>query len=230
MKFSKIKKYRKRHRLLGALLMRNPVLVMGLDLPFVIAAAVSLRGAVAMSIQMFLIHMITMTVGIATCRKLPMWLRVIVNVMVSTLVMIGGRVLIVGLFHGVSSTLGMYLYLMAVNSMTVFQSITISKRAKLWPVISGAFLNALGFSLVVIVVGLLREIFGNGTLWGVPVGIPVKMSGLLIPFSGFIIVGFLLAFTRFVNKKLLAYSVAETARREARYGRIEITSVETIDE
>lgn len=229
MKFSTVKKYRRRHKLLGALLIRNPVLVLGLDLPFVIAAATSLKNAAAMAIQIFIIHTGTMLVGRVTCTKLHRWQAIVANVAAATFMMMVAQVLVVALFRGISNSLGMYLYLMAVNAMTVFQSSALPKNAKIWPVFTGALSNALGFALVVGVVALIREYFAFGSLWGISLPVLIKLPALAIPFAGFMLMGFLLAFTRFLNKRLLALSLLETARKEARYTKIHVDSVETID-
>lgn len=229
MKLKTVKRYRKKHKFLNALIMRNPVLVMGLDLPFVIAAATSLRNAAAMAVQIFIIHVATMAVGIVTRRKLPFWLRTMANVAVATVMMMLARQVVTVLFRGISNSLGMYLYLMAVNSMSFFQAAYLEKRAKLLPVLSSAASNAAAFSVVAFATAFIREYLGNGTLWGISVPAPLKMSGLLIPFGGFIIVGFLLALTRFLNKSFLAISLSEAARKEANRTRIHIESVEEID-
>lgn len=229
MKLSAIRRYRKKHKIYNALLTRNPVLVLGLDLPFVIACATSLKNAVAMSIEMFMIHVVVMMVAMAVCRRLPLWQRAIVNVCVATVMMMAAQVVILALFKGISNSLGMYLYLMPVNGMTMLLANNISRRAKAWPVLTDALLDALGFSLVAVVAAVLRELLGNGTLWGVPVNVPIKMSGLLIPFAGFLVMGFLLAFTRFVNKRMLALMMRDAARKSAHYTKIHIDSVETID-
>lgn len=229
MRFSQVKKYRKKHKLLGALLIRNPVLVMGLDLPFIIAGATTLKNAAAMAIQMFLIHMVTMLLGMITRRKLPLWLRMLANACVATMMMMVAQVLILRMFQGISNALGMYLYLMAVNGMTMLQASTMDKNAKIWPVLSGAFLSALGFSMVAVVTALIREYLGYGTLWGVAVAAPVKLSAMAMPFAGFIIMGFILAAARFLNKHTTALVMRENAKRDARYTKIHVESVELID-
>ncbi len=63
-------------------------------------------------------------------------------------------------------------------------------------------------------VSFLREYFGNGTLWGIKVPSFVKMEGLRFPFFGFIMVGFLLAMYRFLNKKLATFVILEKARKQ----------------
>ena len=49
-----------------------------------------------------------------------------------------------------------------------------------------------GFEWVICLVGAVREILGNGTMLGVPV-LDWKIPGLLFPFAGFILIGFLAA-------------------------------------
>lgn len=217
MKLSVARRYKKKHKYLGNLLMKNPVLVLGFDLPFVIATATSLKNAVALSAELFLIHIITMIAAMFTCRRLPVWTRAMANVGVSTIVMVFARQLLLIPFPELTNSVGMYVYLMAVNGMTLFHANYLDWRAKPWPVMVVAMMNVLGFALTMLAVAAVREYAGNGTLWGVPVPMPFKMSGLLIPFSGFILVGFFLAFVKYFNKKLSAYSIMENMRREAHY-------------
>lgn len=217
MKYSRIRRYRRQHRYFGALVLRNPILALGLDLPFVIAASVSLRNAVAMSIELFIIHVVTMFSAIYTRRDLPLWSKAAVNAGVATLAMVAARALLVELFPGILNSLGIYMYLLAINGMTQFQANALDRREKPWSVMSGAFSNALGFSLTVLAVSVLREAVGSGTLWGMALPLPFKLSALLLPFSGFILVGFLLALFKFISKRWTALAILETARREARF-------------
>lgn len=215
------KKYRKQTRALNALLLKNPVLVLGLDLPFLIVCATTLRNAVALTIEMFLIHMVTMVVSMVTVRYLPNWSRMLVNVCAAFVMMTVARSLITGLFPDISNYVGMYIYLMAVNGITIYQSATITRKDKPWPVLARAFLNALAFALTMLLVSLFRECFALGTLWGIPLNLPMRFSGLAMPFGGFVLMGMLLALFKWINKKLLAYFISESARRDARYTEIQ---------
>lgn len=217
MELAKIRKHRNRYKAVDIFFARNPVLAISLDLPFLIATTISLRAAVAMSLELFIVHMGTMLCALITRRYLAGWVRPMVNVTVSTLLMVVSRLWLIALFRGITDTLGMYIYLMAVNGMTVYQSSTVKRDAHPGLVMGEAFLDALGFSLAMFVVSLFREYVGNGTLWGRSVPVPLRMPGLLVPFSGFILVGFLLALTRVVNKALLGLALREQARKDARF-------------
>lgn len=220
MKISLGKKYRRRRGYLSALMAKNPVLVLGLDLPFVIACATNLKTAVALSIEMAIIHMVTIAAAIFTARTLPQWTRVLVHVAVATVTMTLARRLITVIFPDITNYVAMYIYLMAVNGLTIYQAASVNRRQKPFPVLVTAFMNALAFALTMGVVSLFREVFGNGTIWGFAVGVPIKLSGFLMPFGGFIVMAFLLAIVKFLNKQMLALRIAESARRDARYTEI----------
>lgn len=217
MELSRVKRYRRRHRHIAALFSRNPALILGLGLPFFIATTVSLRAAAVLSIELLVVHMGTMLVALATRRVRMSWVRPMINTAVSTLLMVAVRLWLISLFRGIVDVLGMYIYLMAVNGMTVVHSNTLDRRAKPGPVLARAFLNVLGFSAVLFLVSLFREYFGAGTLWGNAVPVPLRMSGILLPFFGFLLAGFLIAGARFLNKRLLALALREQARKDARF-------------
>jgi Na+-transporting NADH:ubiquinone oxidoreductase subunit NqrD len=121
------------------------------------------------------------------------------------------------LYPAIVDSLGIYIYLMAVNGLTLTQTRALEDKAKPLPVLRKAISNVLGFSAIMFLLSLFREYWGSGTLWGVPVPAPVQLPGVLVPFFGFILVGFLLAATNLINKKLLGLAIRESALREARF-------------
>jgi len=190
---------------------------MGLDLPFLIATSISLRAAAAISLELMLIHMGTVFAALFTCRFFSGLAKPLVNVAVSTIIMVFARLLIIDMFRGVTDALGIYIYLMAVNGMTIYQANRITREDKPFPVLASAFMNVLGFTLAMFVVSLFREYFGAGTLWGTPVPVPIRLDGIRVPFFGFVMIGFVLAGVKWLNKALLAFSMHEKARRDARF-------------
>lgn len=221
MELSKVRRYRKRHKLIAALFSQSPVLMIGLNLPFLIATSVSLRAAAALSLELLVVHMGTMVVALLAARHCPRGVRPIVNVAASTLLMVVARLWLIAFFRGVVDSLGIYIYLMAVNGMTLTQSNSLAQDAPPLPVLRGAFLNVVGFSVLMFFLSFFREYLGSGTLWGNPVAVFLRLPGVLVPFFGFIMVGFLLAGTKVLNKKLLGLALRERALREARFSVIE---------
>lgn len=218
MKLSALRRYRKRSSRISTMLSSNPVLFILMDLPFVVVTATSLRNAAAICIAMACIHLVTMLVAWLIVSRVRLWLRALVTVVVSTCVMLLAREMVISLFPEVTTSLGMYLYLLSVNGMTLFQANFLDKKAKLGHVMGNALAGVLGFSLIMALVALFREYFGAGMIWGIPVPSALRLSGIRAPFFGFIMVGFLLAFFRYFNKRLAGFRIVEAARRDAIYG------------
>lgn len=192
--------------------------MLGFDLPFLIATSTSLKNAAAMSIEMAGIHLVTMAVSVIFARKLPLWVRSVITTVVAAGMMMLTRELLFYLFRDdITNSLGMYIYLLAVNGLTLFQSLSLTPRSKLVPVMKKEAFHVLAFVLTMFVLSFIREYFGYGTLWGVEVATKYKLSGLAIPFTGFILMGFFLAFIRFFNHKLLGILIEESHRRESMY-------------
>lgn len=216
MKISAGKRYKKIHRSLNAIFISNPAIILGFAMPFLIATSTSLKNAVAMSIEMLCLHIVTMMFAVVFARKLPALPRAAITATVATIIMIPTRELIILMFGNLTNSLGMYIYLLPVNGLTMFQSLSLDKRSRPVPVLRRELYHVLAFVLTMFSLSLLREYFGSSTLWGVPVPAPFKMSGMLIPFSGFIMLGFLMAFVKLFNHKFFAFAINETYRRQTR--------------
>lgn len=218
MKITAGKRYKKRQRVLSSIFTSNPALVLGFDLPFLIAASTSLKNAVAMSIEMLLIHITTMAFSVVFTRKLSLWLRALLTIVISTGVMMLARELIILLFADILNTLGIYIYLFSINGLTLFQSLSLTSRSRPGPVIKRELFHVLAFVLTMFSLSAIRECFGSATLWGIPIHMPYKLNGLLIPFSGFLTMGFLLAFVKSFNRGLFGFLIKENHKRENRIG------------
>ena len=211
MNLSDAKKYRKKYNYL------NVPLLLGLDLPFVVATGVSLMHAVAMSMEMAMIHVITMLVALAAVRALPRWARPVANITISTGAMLLARYIITLYFPAVRSSSGLYIYLMAVNGMTILRSNTLSVEDPPVPVLLTTLMEALAFFAVMLPVSFVRELFGNGTLWGYPIALPFKLPGMLVPFFGFLIVGFIYAGVRLASRKIVVAQIHSSYRKDLIY-------------
>ena len=217
MTVSSAKRYKRRHKRISVLLSPNAGLILGLDLTFLIAVSTSLKNAAALSIELVIVHFVTMLVAVLFFRRLSGWRRILAVVFVSTASMMLARELLILLFPGILNLLGMYIYLMAVSGLTITQALELGTRSRLWPVLTAEFLHALGFSMSMFAISAFREFFGAGTLWGIPVNFPYRQAGLLIPFSGFILAGFLIAGVKGFNRGLMGLMLRENYRRQSRY-------------
>ena len=107
---------------------------------------------------------------------------------------------------GSTQNLGIYLPLLVTNSLIIQKSESRFHNMKYPSMLLQLLCNTAGFFLVVTVVGSIREILGNGSIFGVSIeGFPFKAPIFLLPCMGFMLVGFFAAGVKklvfFLNSK-----------------------------
>ena len=220
----KLQRIRKLHRffhdtegLFGA----NAVLAAGLGLPFVIIASGTLKNAAAISLSTYCAIVPSVIVGALIAKKASEWIKWMIIPCVALLGAYLSRFIIRELSPAIFDSLGMYLPLLAVNSMIFNRSIGPNADRPLYRALASGILYCGGFALVTLTVAAIREFLGSGSLWGVALS-PYKFPAALTVFSGFILLGFLMAgargahrFFNFVNYRLDNPSPATLKRQEA---------------
>lgn len=185
-----------------AVLLNNPVLERGLVIAPVIVAANSLKNALSLGVAFTVITFFTIAISYFIPKSIPYTFRVIGNAMIASLIFIPAVLLVEQVLPGSTQSLGIYLPLLATNSLIIQKSESRFHKMNYSTMLLQLLCNAAGFFLVVTVVGTLRELLGSGTVFGVPVpGLTFKAPAFLFPFMGFILVGFLAAGV----KKLVFY-------------------------
>ncbi len=169
---------------------KNVLLSAGVGLPFVVMAAVSLKSAVALVIAMICSTVPAYIASILLGKKSEIWLRTVVGSLVAVGGVLIARPIISLLSPEIFDALGIFMPLMAINSLIV--SCSTSKKFSTKGMIRKLIFGVMGFSVVAILVGGLREILVAGNLWGVSVAQPgLPIAGTV--FVGFLFLGFLAA-------------------------------------
>lgn len=88
---------------------------------------------------------------------------------------------------------GIFLPLLAVNSLIALHCERFAVKNKMKDTFVDAISAAAGYAFVLLLVGTAREILGSGTIYSVDLHLPVQLTGLLAPFGGLLLVGFLAA-------------------------------------
>ena len=175
------------------LVCENPILISGLSLGPVVAISQSLKAGVSLSVAFAIIIVPVLVLFAVNPIKIPKSLRVILCALVSSLFFIPAFWFAKNIFPEVSDKVGVFLPLMVVNPIiTAHSGEAVRTKRPLQSLIDG-LITTLGFSLVMILVSAIREIFGKGTLWDKPLGSMQGNISFLLPFMGFIIVGLLAA-------------------------------------
>ena len=194
----------------------NPVLVNGLTIAPVAVAAIYLKNAVAISIAMAIITIPTLVISslikqrLALCHRLPLY------AIISAVFYAGASMLIKYLMPSTVETLGIYLPLLVTNTIVVVRAEAFGVRNKTRWVLLDAIMQVLGYAFVICIVGALREYIGNATLWGTTVDNSLPISGISLPFGGFILLGLLVALFQLINnrarqRQLLHHSLQENS-------------------
>jgi len=193
----------------------NPITVQVLGICSALAITVQLKPAIVMSISV-LVVMAASNVIISLLRNLiPNRIRIIVQlVVVAAMVVLVDQVL-KAFAYELSKTLSVFVGLIITNCIIMgrFEAFALANGP--WRSFLDGIGNALGYALILVIVGFFRELLGAGTLLGIPVlGDPIEKTGLyatgyenngfmLMPPMALIIVGLIIWVQRSRNKDLI---------------------------
>lgn len=165
------------------LLNENPVTLQILGLCSALAVTTSLPTALTMSAALTVV--LTLSAGIISVirRHIPDTIRLIVQIMiVASLVIVIDQILQAFLFE-ISQALSVYVALITTNCLVLGRTESFSRLNPPVPSMVDAFGNGLGYSLVLITIGAVRELFGKGELMGQRVLPLVEDGGWFTPLS-----------------------------------------------
>ncbi|MBP3254858.1 MAG: NADH:ubiquinone reductase (Na(+)-transporting) subunit D [Bacteroidales bacterium] len=182
----------------------NPIIVQVLGICSALAVTVKLQPAVVMAISVTVVVMMSNLIISLMRNTIPPRIRIIVQlVVVSFLVIIVDQVL-KAFAYDVSKQLSVYVGLIITNCIVMGRLEAFAMSNKPWPSVLDGLGNGLGYGIILIIVGFVRELFGSGTLWDVrimPQGyIP---NGLMVmPAMALILLGIIIWIHRGRNKEL----------------------------
>ena len=158
------------------LIRQNPVTLQILGICSALAVTTTLATALTMSISLTIV--LTLAAGIISMirRHIPDTIRLIVQiVIVASLVIVIDQVL-QAFFADISRALSVYVGLITTNCLVLGRTEAFARHHAPLPAMIDAFGNGLGYSLVLIVIGATRELFGKGQLFGAQV-LPLATEG-----------------------------------------------------
>ena len=204
-----VRRYNHALRRIPGIFYKNPVLSLGLAMPFAVVCTTRLQYAAALSIAMFLTLIPTLLLASLVGERLISGLRVIVYPLVASVLLVPVTYLIEPLAPNLVESLGFYLQILPVNTLLIFSigpCVAMKNHKK---VLTYAVLDALGFALALCILGFIRELLGSGTVWGAPLSIlPGQFRGVSFPFFGFIALGLLAAGARSLNRLMTSVLIS----------------------
>ncbi len=193
----------------------NPITIQVLGICSALAITAELKASIVMAISVVFVLGVGNVVISLMRNIIPSKIRIIVQlVVVATLVIIVDQVL-KAFAYELSKTLAVFVGLIITNCIIMgrFEAFALGNGP--WKSFLDGIGNALGYGLILIIVGFFRELLGSGTLLGFKVlGDPVEKTGLyatgyenngfmIIPPAALIVVGIIIWVQRSRNKALI---------------------------
>ena len=185
-----------RDTLLGPLLNNNPIALQILGICSALAVTSKLETSIVMSLAVIFVLAFS-NMGVSLIREhIPTNIRIIVQMtIIASLVIIVDQFLKAYAFD-ISKQLSVFVGLIITNCIIMGRAEAFAMKNGVGTSLLDGLGNGLGYSLILLVVGVVRELFGSGTLLGFEVFSLVAEGGwyapnglMLLPPSAFFIIG-----------------------------------------
>ncbi len=189
----------------------NPVLVQLLGMCSTLAITTTLFNGIGMGLSVTII-LICSNVVISLLRKIiPSKIRI-----AAYIVVIAGFVTIIDLLMqaflpDLSESLGVFIPLIVVNCIILARAESFASKNSVAASAVDGLAQGVGYTIVLVVMCIIREFFGNGTFGGGILGVegagirilPEEYTTLFIilPFGGFLVLGVLIAAMQHISNK-----------------------------
>ncbi|WP_411893538.1 NADH:ubiquinone reductase (Na(+)-transporting) subunit D [Winogradskyella sp. A2] len=193
----------------------NPITIQVLGICSALAITAQLKASIVMAISVLFVMGVGNVVISAIRNIIPSKIRIIVQLtVVAALVIIVDQVL-KAFAYELSKELSVFVGLIITNCIIMGRFEAFALGNGLWRSFLDGIGNALGYGIILIIVGFFRELLGSGTLLGIPVlGDPITKTGLysigyenngfmLLSPMALIVVGIIIWVQRTKNKALI---------------------------
>jgi Na+-transporting NADH:ubiquinone oxidoreductase subunit D len=191
--------------ILNPILKGNPVTVLILGICSSLAVTVELKGAIVMALSVTIVTGLSSFVCSLIRKTIPNRVRIIVQLVVVALMVIVVDQFLKAYSYSIEKQLSVYIGLIITNCIVMGRIEAYALGNKPIPSLLDGLANGIGYGLILVIVAFFRELFGSGTLFGIPVlsAIGYTNNGLVIlpPFA-LILLGCIIWAQRSIQKDL----------------------------
>ncbi|WP_417408223.1 NADH:ubiquinone reductase (Na(+)-transporting) subunit D [Hoeflea sp.] len=192
-----------KHHLIAPLIGNNPITLQILGICSALAVTTTLSTAVTMSVALTVVLCLSGGVISLMRNHIPASIRLIIQItIVASIVIVIDQFMQAFMFE-MSKKLSIFVGLIVTNCLVLGRAEAFAMRNPVLPSVMDGLGNGLGYSLVLLIVGALREFLGTGALMGVPLVTTVADGGWFQPLglmqlapSAFFILGLLVWLVR----------------------------------
>ncbi len=185
--------------LLDPLVDNNPITLQILGICSALAVTTTLAASLIMCLALTSVLALSNSSISMIRNHIPTNVRIIIQMtIIASLVILVDQILKAYAYE-ISKSLSVFVGLIITNCIVLGRAEAFAMKSPVGESFMDGLGNGLGYSLVLIVVGTVRELFGSGTLLGYPVLLPLSEGGwyqpnglLLLPPSAFFIIGLMI--------------------------------------
>lgn len=187
----------------------NPIAVQVLGICSALAVTTQLKPAVVMSLSVTVVVVLSNVIVSLLRNTIPSRIRIIVQLVIVSLMVILVDQFLKAFVYDVSKQLSVFVGLIITNCIVMGRLEAFALANKPLPSLMDGIGNGLGYAVILIIVGFVRELLGQGSLWGykvVPEGFfefgYVNNGLMTMPAMALILVGVIIWIHRSRNKDL----------------------------
>ncbi|MBU2019171.1 MAG: NADH:ubiquinone reductase (Na(+)-transporting) subunit D [Bacteroidetes bacterium] len=194
----------------------NPVTIQVLGICSALAITVQVSQGVVMGLSVIFVTVMGNLLISLLRNVIPSKIRIIVQLVVAASLVIIVNEVLKAYLPDISEKLSVFVGLIITNCIIMGRFEAFAMANKPWPSVLDGFGNGLGYAGLLVLVAIFRELFGSGTLGGIPIfgnSLPGEESGLyamgyannnmmILPPMALVIVGCIIWVQRSRNKSL----------------------------
>ena len=191
--------------LLNPIFKGNPITVLVLGICSSLAVTVTLKGALVMSLSVIVVTGVSSLILSILRNTIPSRVRIIVQLVVVAMMVILVDQVLKAFAYSIDKQLSVYIGLIITNCIVMGRIEAFALGNKPIPSLLDGLANGVGYGLILIIVAFFRELFGSGTLFGLPVlsALGYTNNGLMIlPPMALILIGCIIWVQRSIQKDL----------------------------
>ncbi len=144
----------------------NPIAVQVLGICSALAVTTQLKPAVVMSLSVMVVVALSNVIVSLLRNTIPSRIRIIVQLVIVSMMVILVDQFLKAFVYDVSKQLSVFVGLIITNCIVMGRLEAFALSHKPLPSFFDGIGNGLGYAVILIILGFVRELFGQGSLWG----------------------------------------------------------------
>lgn len=179
----------------------NPTFIQLLGMCPTLAVTTSLANGIGMGLSVtFVLTLSNMLVSMLR-KMIPQKIRIAAYVVIIATFVTVVDLVLKAYIPALSQSLGLFIPLIVVNCIILARAEAFASKNGVIKSAADGIGMGLGFTIALSIISAIREILGNGTILGMPVGISSPATIMLLPPGGFLTLGLILGIINVIKNR-----------------------------